>query len=100
MEKIVTTCQRTSSLQAPFVLSVSNFNSLVSALTHSDLVAVLPERLVRDQPALRVQAPPLVIPGFEMLMLWPERLHRDPAHIWLRNLIASTLQTASDLEPI
>lgn len=77
------------------VLSVSNFNSLVSALTHSDLVAVVPERLVRDAPALHLQAPPLAIPGFEMLMLWPERLHRDPAHRWLRDLIASTLEATS-----
>ena len=82
-------------LERRVVLSVSNFNSLVSALTHSDLVAVVPERLVRDEPALHVQAPPLAIPGFEMLMLWPERLHRDPAHMWLRDLIGSTLQGAS-----
>ena len=85
-------------LERRVVLSVSNFNSLVSALTHSDLVAVVPERLVRDEPALHIQTPPLAIPGFEMLMLWPERLHRDPAHMWLRDLIASTLQTASSPE--
>ncbi|UOB23227.1 LysR family transcriptional regulator [Pseudomonas orientalis] len=78
-------------LERRVVLSVSNFNSLVSALAHSDVVAVVPERLVRDEPALHVQAPPLAIPGFEMLMLWPERLHRDPAHMWLRDLIGSTL---------
>jgi len=29
-----------------------------------------------------------VRPGFEMLMLWPERLHRDPAHQWLRSLVS------------
>ncbi len=79
-------------LERRVVLSVSNFNSLVSALLHSDLVAVVPERLVKHEPALHVQAPPLAIPGFEMLMLWPERLHRDPAHMWLRDLIASTLE--------
>jgi len=82
-------------LERRVVLSVSNFNSLVSALAHSDLLAVVPERLVRDEPALHIQTPPLAIPGFEMLMLWPERLHRDPAHMWLRDLIASTLQGAS-----
>lgn len=85
-------------LERRVVLSVSNFNSLVSALAYSDLVAVVPERLVRDEPALHVQVPPLAIPGFEMLMLWPERLHRDPAHMWLRDLIASTLQAASSPE--
>ncbi|ODJ91735.1 LysR family transcriptional regulator [Pseudomonas viridiflava] len=84
-------------LERRVVLSVPNFNSLFSALAHSNLVAVVPERLVRDEPALIVQEPPLAIPGFEMLMLWPERLHRDPAHIWLRDLIAST-QTAGNSE--
>ncbi|MDO7896231.1 LysR family transcriptional regulator [Pseudomonas citrulli] len=85
-------------LERRVVLSVSNFNSLICALAHSDLVAVVPQRLVRDEPSLHVQAPPLAIPGFEMLMLWPERLHRDPAHMWLRDLIASTLQTAPNPE--
>jgi hypothetical protein len=27
---------------------------------------------------------PLPVAGFEMLMLWPERVHRDPGHRWLR----------------
>jgi DNA-binding transcriptional LysR family regulator len=84
-------------LQRQVVLSVPNFNSLISALTHSDLVAVVPQRMVQDEAALHVQDPPLVIPGFEMLMLWPERLHRDPAHMWLRDLIASTVETTSCL---
>lgn len=82
-------------LERRVVLSVPNFASLVSALTHSDLVAVVPERLVRNEPALCVQAPPLAIPGFDMLMLWPERLHRDPAHRWLRDLIASGLDAVA-----
>ncbi|KPY11910.1 Transcriptional regulator [Pseudomonas savastanoi pv. nerii] len=43
---------------------------------------------MRAQPTLVVQEPPLSISGFEMLMLWPERLHRDPAHMWLRELMA------------
>jgi DNA-binding transcriptional LysR family regulator len=82
-------------LQRQVVLSVPNFNSLISALSHSDLVAVVPQRMVQDEAALHIQDPPLVIPGFEMLMLWPERLHRDPAHMWLRDLIASTVETTS-----
>jgi DNA-binding transcriptional LysR family regulator len=83
-------------LERQVVLSVPNFNSLISALAHSDLVAVVPERMVRDEPTLHVQEPPIPVPGFEMLMLWPERLHRDPAHIWLRDLIASTVKATSE----
>lgn len=49
---------------------------------------MLPPRLVAGNPALRVVEAPLVVPGFEMLMLWPERVHRDPAHQWLREQLA------------
>jgi DNA-binding transcriptional LysR family regulator len=31
-----------------------------------------------------VVAPPMPIPSYEMSMIWHERSHRDPAHIWLR----------------
>ncbi|MTV40737.1 LysR family transcriptional regulator [Duganella radicis] len=73
------------------VLSVPHFLFVISALCRSDLVAMLPERLVRDNPALRVVAPPVAIPGYQMTMLWHERLHRDPAHQWLREHIAACI---------
>lgn len=75
----------------PVVLSVPNFLFVISALTSTDLVAMLPERLVRNNPSLRVVPPPMEIPGYEMAMLWHERLHRDPAHQWLRDHIASSI---------
>lgn len=71
------------------VLSVPHFLFVISALAGSDLVAMLPERLVRHHPALRVVAPPVAVPGYEMAMLWHERSHRDPAHQWLREHIAA-----------
>ncbi|MEN4904936.1 LysR family transcriptional regulator [Luteimonas sp. TWI1437] len=70
------------------VLSVPQFLALPALLETSDLVAMLPSRLVQANPALRVVAPPIAIPGFDLLMLWPERVHRDPAHQWLRAHIA------------
>lgn len=73
------------------VLSVPHFLFLTSVLASTDLVAMLPSRLVRHNPALTVIDPPIQIPGFEMLMLWHERCHQDPAHQWLRNCIASSI---------
>lgn len=73
------------------VLSVPHFLFVLSALASTDLVAMLPSRLVRDNPALKVVEPPLEVPGYEMAMLWHERCHRDPAHQWLRELIVSSL---------
>lgn len=73
------------------VLSVPHFLFLCTVLAHTDLVALVPSRLVRGNPALQVVEPPLPVPGFEMLMLWHERSHRDPAHQWLREQIVNSL---------
>lgn len=73
------------------VLSVPHFLFVLSALASTDLVAMLPARLVRDNPALKVVEPPLEVAGYEMAMLWHERCHRDPAHQWLREFIVASL---------
>ena len=70
------------------VLSVPHFLALIALLEKTDLVAMVPSRLVRGSKTLRVVAPPIEIPGYEMSMLWHERVHRDPAHRWLREFIA------------
>ncbi|MDR6674254.1 LysR family transcriptional regulator [Xanthomonas sp. 1678] len=78
-------------LQRRVVLSVPHFLFVIDALLRSDLVAMLPERLLRDQPGLKVCAPPVEVAGYEMAMLWHERVHRDPAHRWLREHIAASV---------
>lgn len=72
-------------------LSVPHFLFLSAVLESSDLVAMVPSRLVRGNARLQVVDPPLELPGFEMLMLWPDRIHRDPAHQWLRDQIAGSM---------
>ncbi len=76
--------------QRRVVLSVPHFLFLRSVLESTDLVAMLPERLVEGA-ALQVVEAPLEIPGYEMAMLWHERAHRDPAHQWLREQIANAV---------
>jgi len=77
-------------LSRKVVLSVPHFLMAMSVLASTDLVAMLPSRLVRGNPALRVVDAPLEVPGYEMAMFWGERSHRDPAHKWLReHLLAS-----------
>jgi len=74
------------------VLSVPHFLFSRSILASTDLVAMLPERLVRGAAgSLQVVEPPIEVPGYEMAMLWHERSHRDPAHVWLREYIATTV---------
>lgn len=72
-------------------LSVPHFLFLRSVLANTDLVAMLPSRLVRDTSGLQIVEPPVDVPGFEIAMLWPERSHRDPAHQWLRERIADSV---------
>ncbi|MBV4458989.1 LysR family transcriptional regulator [Pseudomonas sp. COR58] len=73
------------------VLSVPHFLVLKSVLASTDLVAMLPSRLVRDSSTLQAVEPPLAVPGYEMAMLWAERSHRDPAHKWLREHLAASV---------
>lgn len=80
-----------SGLARRVVLSVPHFLFLMSVLANTDLVAMLPSRLVRNTSALRVVEPPVDVPGYEMAMLWHERSHRDPAHQWLREQIAASV---------
>jgi len=72
-------------------LSVPHFLFVRSVLANTDLVAMLPSRLVRDTPGLQVVEPPIDVPGYEMAMLWHERSHRDPAQKWLREHIADSV---------
>ncbi|AOE84320.1 LysR family transcriptional regulator [Pseudomonas sp. TCU-HL1] len=78
-------------LERRVVLSVPHFLFLRSVLESTDLVAMLPERLVRGSTSLTVVEAPLEIPGYEMAMLWHERSHRDPAHQWLREQIVQAV---------
>ncbi|MDR6406994.1 LysR family transcriptional regulator [Paraburkholderia terricola] len=73
------------------VLSVPHFLFAISALASTDLVAMVPARLVHGTGALRTVEPPVEVPGYEMAMLWHERAHRDPAHQWLREHIAASV---------
>ncbi|EIC83277.1 LysR family transcriptional regulator [Serratia sp. M24T3] len=86
-DKVLSEC----GLKRKVVLSVPHFLFVLSALATTDLVAMLPARLIGNNPALQIFEPPLEVPGFEMAMLWHERSHRDPAHQWLRDFFVSAL---------
>lgn len=65
-----------------------SFLVLIDLVRRSDLVAMVPSRLVSDMPGLSVQDPPLEVAGFTKILTWHERLQSDPAQKWLRDLIA------------
>ena len=71
------------------VLSVPHFLFVPEIVARSNLVAMLPSRLVKDRSdQLQVIVPPLQIPSYEMAMIWHERSHLDPAHAWLREQVS------------
>ena len=71
-------------------LSVKSFLVLPEILRASDLVAVVPRRLVAGLPGLALFEPPIEIPGFTKLVVWHERTHRDPGQRWLRDLLVES----------
>ncbi|KHJ68072.1 transcriptional regulator [Pantoea rodasii] len=70
-------------------LSVCSFLVLPEILRVSDLISVVPRRLTQDLPGLSVLPPPLAIQGFNKIVVWHERTHRDAGHRWLRELLFS-----------
>ena len=74
-------------LQRNVSLSVQNFIVLPELLAQSDLLAVVPERLIANLPNLKRFGPPLEIQGFTKTLIWHERTHKDPAYRWVRELI-------------
>jgi DNA-binding transcriptional LysR family regulator len=75
-------------------LSVSSFLVLPEILRTTDLIAIVPRRLVLDTEGLRLLDPPLEIPGFTKVAVWHERTHRDPGKRWARTLMFDTCAKA------
>jgi DNA-binding transcriptional LysR family regulator len=71
-------------------LSVKSFLVVPDILRASDMVAILPSRLVSAISGLVVVAPPVDIPGFTKIAVWHERSHFDVAQRWLRDLLFKT----------
>ncbi|MFJ5162332.1 LysR family transcriptional regulator [Pantoea sp. NPDC088449] len=70
-------------------LSVCSFLVLPEILRVSDLISVVPRRLTHNLPGLSVLTPPVAIQGFNKIVVWHERTHRDAGHRWLRELLFS-----------
>lgn len=73
------------------MLRVGSFLAAPLIVARTDLVLTLPARLAAMLAAmapLEVHPPPVEIEGFTVVQLWHERRQRDPAHAFLRRLVA------------
>ncbi|MCX7893234.1 MAG: LysR family transcriptional regulator [Burkholderiales bacterium] len=69
-------------------LSVPHFLLVPEIIARSDMIAVLPERLARGYAErLRILATPIEIGEITIVEAWHERVHRDPAQAWLRQVL-------------
>jgi len=72
------------------VLSVPNFLVLPEVIARSDLIALAPERIVRDRAdRLQLFEPPIPVPGFTMSLAWHDRTHTNPAQSWFREQLTA-----------
>ena len=78
-------------LQRRIRLTVPNYVALGDVLGHSDLIATVPERFAQrvTRPfALTTRTLPMKVDGSAIHQFWHARLHKDPGHQWLRELVA------------
>jgi DNA-binding transcriptional LysR family regulator len=76
-------------LQRRFRLTVPHYVALGDVLSHSDLVATVPERFA-DRTLVPFELVkrdlPIAVDESAIHQFWHSRLHRDPGHQWLRRL--------------
>jgi DNA-binding transcriptional LysR family regulator len=75
---------RRIALRAPFL-------SAVRILVSSDMISVLPRRIAEElvlRRPLAIRALPFSSSVIETAMIWPRWLDNQPAHCWLRDIIA------------
>ena len=78
-------------LKRRVVVAVPSFLILIDIIRQSDLIALLPRRLVENREDLHLCAPPLAVPGFTKILVWHERFQADPAQAWIRERMAQSL---------
>lgn len=77
-----------SGLQREVVLSAASFLFIPGMVAISDLVALVPRRLIQEPfNQLAVMELPWLQERFEVSLIWHERSHGHSGHRWLRELI-------------
>ena len=79
--------------QRRVAISVQQFILVAEVLQATDYVSTLPGRLVtRHADKLDGFELPFEVSGYTLFMAWHPRLHADPGHVWLRELVLRSLE--------
>ena len=76
-------------------VKVPHFLVAFSIVAESDLIFTTPRRLAHKMAKttpIQILDLPIKVPTFSPSMIWHEKLHYDPAHVWLRNIIVEVSQ--------
>lgn len=69
----------------------AHFLSFTRIIAETDMITTLPRMLAlagAHSVAVKILAPPVDIPSFEVAQFWHKRFHLDPGNRWLRGLFA------------
>jgi DNA-binding transcriptional LysR family regulator len=102
-EDPVDTWLREEGYQRNVALSVPHYLQALHVVAQSDLIAVIPERLIRAYAAalkLEVIAVPLDVGTFDEYLLHPARSHTDPGNLWLRRMLKEIAAAMGPLQPL
>lgn len=83
-------------LERNIVLTVNQFFTAGHIVAQSDLLTGMPRHFVASsgmQELLTLRDLPFAVPRVHVDALWHHRRHRDSAHVWLRQTIATLTQT-------
>jgi DNA-binding transcriptional LysR family regulator len=92
-EDIIDFWLRGRGLERHIALTVPTYVEALHVVSRSDLVAVVPRRLIASlaKPLSLIAVEPPVDPGIdEQFLFYPARAQTDPGSIWLRNLVTET----------
>jgi len=79
-------------LRRRVVASVPSFTILIDLIRRSDMLALVPRRLIEGEAGIIAVPPPVPVEGFRKILVWHERLQQDPAQRWLRDRLAASVE--------
>jgi DNA-binding transcriptional LysR family regulator len=81
-------------LKLPEAVRVSELLEIPTVVASTDLLGLMPASmgpLLKERLGLQVLAIPFELPPLPIYMIWHETRRHDPAHHWLREIVAQEL---------